>query len=315
MQNKVEKFIKEEKLLKKNSKVILGVSGGADSIALLNILHNAGYEIFVAHCNFHLRHEESLRDEEFVKDFCTTRNIEYRTKHFDTIKYAAQNSLSIEMAARELRYSWFEELRQEFNAEAIAVGHHKDDSIETVLMNMVRGTGIKGLTGIKPKAGYIIRPFLCVSRSEIEEYMKETGLKYVDDSTNSESIYTRNIIRLDVMPYLERINPSARQSIYKTILNLRQVEHIYAKYIEDAKKKVFKEHKIDITKLKMLTEPQAVLFEIISDYGFNSSDAEDIMNSLDSQSGKTFLSKSHRIIKDREFLIIDADEIKKKHLA
>ena len=315
MQKIVEKFIEDEKLLKKNSKVILGVSGGADSIALLNVLHNAGYETIVAHCNFHLRHEESMRDEAFVKSFCEERQLEYRSVHFDTIRYAAQHSLSIEMAARALRYSWFEELRQEFKAEAIAVGHHKDDSIETMLMNLVRGTGIKGLTGIKPKVGYIIRPFLCVNRTDIEEYTIQSGLSYVDDSSNSESIYTRNIIRLDVMPYLERINPSARQSIFKTIQHLRQVEHIYAKYIEQAKSEVLVDNTINIEKLKKDIEPQALLFEIVSEYGFNSSDTEDMMQALDGQSGKTFYFKSHRIVKDRDYLIIDSEDVKKKHLA
>lgn len=312
IRSRVKEFIKKEQLLKDNSKVILGVSGGADSIALLDILHSAGYQVIVAHCNFHLREAESVRDEMFVKRICEEKSLTYRTIHFDTIKYAAQNSLSIEMAARELRYKWFEELRQEFDAEAIAVGHHKDDSIETVIMNLVRGTGIRGLTGIEPKAGYIVRPFLCVTRAEIEEYMKVSDLDYVDDSTNSESIYTRNIVRLDVMPYFERINPSAKESIFKSMQNLRQVENIYFAYIEKCKKDIQEEEKINIKKLQKLVEPEAVLFEILSAYHFNSAVVSDIYNALDGQSGKIFYSDTHKVLKDRDFLLIETIEDKKK---
>lgn len=311
MQAKVEKFIEEEKLLKKNSKVVLGVSGGADSIALLNVLHSAGYKVIVAHCNFHLREDESMRDEQFVKNLCDKYGLTYNSIDFDTIKHAADYSMSIEMAARDLRYKWFEELRQKYDAEAIAVAHHKDDSVETMIMNMIRGTGIKGLTGIQAHVGYIIRPFLCVARAEIEEYMQVTGLGHVEDSTNSESIYTRNIVRLDIMPYMERINPSAKQSIFKTMSILKQVEKIYLAYIEDCKKKIRTDDKIDINKLKKTIEPEAVLFELLADYGFNSATANDVYNSLDTQSGKTFHSDSHILVKDREFLLIEAKQEKK----
>lgn len=313
MQSKVEKFIEDEKLLKKNSKVVLGVSGGADSIALLNVLHDAGHKVIVAHCNFHLREDESMRDEAFVKNMCEERGLIYDSIHFDTIKHAAQYSLSIEMAARELRYKWFEELRQKHKAEAIAVAHHQDDSVETVIMNMIRGTGIRGLTGIEPRVGYIIRPFLCVSRGDIDEYMKETGLGHVEDSTNSESIYTRNIVRLDIMPYMERINPSAKQSIYKTMTYLKQVENIYYTYIAEAKKSILSENKIDVVKLKQTTEPQAVLFEILYGYGFNSAVANDVYEALDGQSGKTFYSESHTLVKDRDFLLLEPKSTEKKN--
>lgn len=313
MQSRVEKFIEEEKLLKKNSKVVLGVSGGADSIALLNVLHNAGHKVIVAHCNFHLREDESMRDEEFVKNMCKERGLIYDSIHFDTIKHAAQYSLSIEMAARELRYKWFEELRQKHKAEAIAVAHHRDDSVETVIMNMIRGTGIKGLTGIEPRVGYIIRPFLCVTRADVDEYMHETGLGHVEDSTNSESIYTRNIVRLDIMPYMERINPSAKQSIFKTMTFLKQVENIYYKYIDEAKNAVLSDNKIDISKLKQTTEPAAVLFEILSEYGFNSAIADDVYEALDGQSGKIFYSDTYTLVKDRDHLILEAKVIEKKN--
>lgn len=312
LQLRVEKFIKDENLLSAGSSVILGVSGGADSIALLNILHRAGYKVIVAHCNFHLRAKESMRDENFVKEVCSQGGFTYKSINFDTLKYAAQNSLSIEMAARELRYKWFEDLRQEFNAESIAVAHHKDDSVETVIMNMLRGTGIKGLTGIDAKVGYIIRPFLCVTRHEVEDYIKQEQLSYVDDSSNSESIYTRNIVRLDVMPYFERINPSAKQAIHRTMQNLRQVENIYQTYIKDAKDKVLQNGRINILELKKTIEPAAVLYEILSSYNFNPATIEDIYEGLDGLSGKIFLSDTHKLLKDRDFLILEFNMEKKK---
>lgn len=306
MQSKVEKFIKDNHLLSPKSKVILGVSGGADSIALLNILHNAGHEVIVAHCNFHLREAESQRDEIFVKQICENQGHTYRTINFDTIKFAADNSLSIEMAARKLRYDWFEQLRQEYKAEAIAVAHHRDDSVETVIMNMIRGTGIKGLTGISPKVGYIIRPFLSITRDDVEQYVKKMGLPYVTDSTNNESIYTRNIIRLDVMPYFERINPSAKESLFKTVENLQQVEKIYSHYIEEAKKNVLKDdHTISIEELKKTVEPKAVLFEILNVYGFKSNVVDEVYQALDKESGKFFHSHTHSVLKDRDTLIIE----------
>ena len=305
MQSKVEKFIKDNYLLKENSKVVLGVSGGADSMALLDVLQKAGYEVIVAHCNFHLRDKESVRDEIFVRTKCEEKDLIYKIADFDTIKYAAQHSISIEMAARELRYQWFEELRQQFDADAIAVAHHKDDSIETVIMNMVRGTGIRGLTGIEPRAGYIVRPFLCATRTEIEDYMTTMRLEYVDDSTNSESIYTRNIIRLDVMPYLERINPSAKESIHKTMTNLKQVENIYKEYIQKSKDEIQDNNNISIQKLKQLTEPEAVLYEILSEYHFKTAVIRDVYESLDGLSGKVFYSDTHRVLKDRSLLMIE----------
>lgn len=314
MQSKVEKFIRDKNLLKDNSTVILGVSGGADSVVLLDVLYKAGYQLVVAHCNFHLRAEESMRDEVFVRQISKDRNLTCRVINFDTVKYAEQHSISIEMAARELRYGWFEELRQEADADAIAVAHHKDDSAETVVMNLIRGTGIRGLTGIKPQAGYIVRPLLCVSRIEIEEYAYRMGLEYIDDSTNRESIYTRNIIRLDIIPYFERINPSAKEAIQRTMKNLGQVENIYKEYIETSKKKIFKENSISIKKLKQLTEPEAVLFEILSEYNFNAAVISDIYDGLDGLAGKIFYSNTHKVLKDRDFLLIDILDVKKDQI-
>ncbi|MGL5618855.1 MAG: tRNA lysidine(34) synthetase TilS, partial [Tannerellaceae bacterium] len=170
LEYKVACFIEENNLINKETSVIIGVSGGADSVALVNALHNLGYKCILAHCNFHLRGSESIRDEHFVESLASKYNLKLEKIDFATEQYATDNSLSIEMAARELRYQWFEQLRNKYTAQAIVVAHHKDDNAETVLLNLIRGTGIRGLSGIKPVNGTVVRPFLCVSRSEILDY-------------------------------------------------------------------------------------------------------------------------------------------------
>lgn len=304
MIQKVEEYITKHQLLSPNDKVIIGVSGGADSVAMLDILFNLKYDCIIAHCNFHLRGEESNKDAEFVQVLCKKYNLTYNKIDFDTELYASTNRISIEMSARELRYNWFEKLRQKYDASAIAVAHHIDDSVETVLLNLARGTGIRGLTGINVKNGYIIRPLLCLSRNDIVQYLDKKGLSYVTDSTNNEDIYTRNKIRLNIIPLLETINPSVKKAILRTSGHLQQVENIYNEYIESAKKEIVSNCKVHIQKLLAYKEPSAILYEILSEYGFNPSTANDIFEVLESQSGKSFYSDSHRLVKDRDCLII-----------
>ena len=196
MKYKIEKYIEKHQLMEKESPVLVALSGGADSVALLLVLHNLGYKCQAIHCNFHLRGEESNRDEEFVTSLCKRLGIALDIVHFDTTEYAKSHGISIEMAARELRYDAFEKQRKLIGAQAIAVAHHRDDSAETLLLNLVRGTGIRGLRGIQPKNGYIIRPLLCVGREDIIDYLKWRGQDFVTDSTNLTSDYTRNKIRL-----------------------------------------------------------------------------------------------------------------------
>lgn len=300
----VEQYILEHQLLAEGSKVIVGVSGGADSVALLDILYSLKYECIVAHCNFHLRGEESNRDAFFVEELCERYKLKYERVDFDTEAYAAIHSISIEMAARDLRYNWFEQLRVIHLADRIAVAHHRDDSVETILLNLIRGTGIRGLTGIAPQNGYVVRPLLPVSREEILEYLKDRELSYVDDSTNSEDLYTRNKIRLNIIPLLETINPSAKESIIRTAENLSQVETVYKYYIEQVKADIFKDNAIDIRKLIQYIEPEAVLYEILTPYKFNPATIRQIFESLISQPGKIFYSETHKLVRDRESFIL-----------
>lgn len=306
MRDIVQHFIIKEKLLANDAKVIVGLSGGMDSMVLMDILLNLGYVCIAAHCNFHLRGEESNRDADFVKKWCEKRKIRFISIDFDTIKYAADNKISIEMAARDLRYEWFNKICKQFNADAIAVAHHKDDSIETVLLNLIRGTGIKGLTGISAKKNNnIVRPLLCLTRSDIEDYTANNDLPYVTDSTNNEDIYVRNSLRINAIPLLEKINPSVKESIFRTSKNLSEVEKIYIKSIEKSIQNVFSNNKIDISLLKEEVSPQSILFEILSPLGFSPSTIDDVFESVDSSPGKIFYSDSHRLIKDRDFFLLD----------
>lgn len=208
------------------------------------------------------------------------------------------------MAARELRYNWFEELRVEQGADVVGVGHHQDDSVETILINLIRGTGIKGLTGIPVVNRHIVRPLLGVSRQQIMDYCSDNELPYVIDHTNEEELYTRNILRLNVLPTLEKINPSVKKSIVATANNLKEAEKIYDGYIGSVIQSVFEGNKIDIEKLKDTYSPQSVLFEILSPMGFTPALIEDVSNNLDSISGKMYYADDYRLLKDRDYLVV-----------
>ena len=301
---KVSQYMVNNELLSGGEKIIVGVSGGADSVALLDMLHSLKLECVIAHCNFHLRGEESNRDAFFVEELCKKYNLKYERIDFDTEAYAEINSISIEMAARELRYNWFEQIRTIHMADKIAVAHHRDDSVETVLLNLMRGTGIRGLTGISSMNGHIIRPLLCLSRDEIIEYLKERGLNYVDDSTNNEDLYTRNKVRLNLIPMMESINPSAKDAINRTSEHLVQVANIYHMYMAQVRNAIFQDNKIDINQLIQYVEPEAILYELLSPFGFNSASVHQIFESMMSQSGKIFYSDTHELLKDRGHYIV-----------
>jgi len=313
--NKVKKFIEEKELIIPGSSILVGVSGGADSMALLHILITLGYKCIAAHCNFHLRGSESDRDYFFVKSFCKDNGIEFVSVDFDTFKYMTDNSVSLEMAARELRYQWFDQVSTSYNTEKIAIAHHRDDSAETVLINLIRGTGIKGLTGIPASNGKIIRPLLCLFRDEIIDYLNINKITFVEDSTNNENIYIRNKIRLDIIPLLKSLNPSVIEAINKTAENLVPVENLYNSTIYKAKQRVVSANKINIDLLLKEDEPETLLFEILYKYGFNPVTVRNIYSSLLNQSGKIFYSEKYRLTKDRENLILnELEDVDKKNI-
>ena len=302
--NRIKQYINDNRLLESNSLVIAGVSGGADSTALLKVLLTLGYRCIAVHCNFNLRGAESDRDQQFVSDLCHNLGVELIVCSYDTVSYAKQKNISIEMAARELRYADFERIMQEHSASAICIAHHRDDSVETMLLNLIRGTGLRGLTGIKPKNGRIIRPLLCVSRQEIEDWLKENGQPYVTDSTNLETDYTRNKIRLELLPLMRRINPSVDNSIESTALHLQQAYAFYSQAIEQAMNLVVSKNgqiiSINIQELKQTPSVQGLLFEILSPLGFNDAQITSVSASLDAQPGIRFCSATHQVIKDRD---------------
>lgn len=299
----VAKYIEEEHLFSLTDKVLVALSGGADSVALLRVLLRLGYRCEAAHCNFHLRGEESLRDEEFVKMLCRAHEVPLHTVHFETEAYARRHGLSIEMAARELRYDWFEKLRRAEGFDVIAVAHHRDDSVETLLLNLIRGTGINGLCGIRAKNGAIVRPLLQVSRKDILDYLAGLGQTYVTDSTNLQDEYMRNKIRLNILPMMESINPSVKESMAATAARLEEVSHIYNKVMGEGMQRVKNGDSISITELLKEPAPKSLLFELLSPYGFNTAQVEEIFRSLRGQSGKQFFSPGWRALKDRDALL------------
>lgn len=304
MIHKVEKYIATNKLLKPEGKVLVGLSGGADSVALLIVLTRLGYDCEAMHCNFHLRGAESDRDEQFVKQLCERTGTALTVVHFDTAGYAKDKGISIEMAARELRYTAFEERRTACGAESIAVAHHRDDSAETLLLNLIRGTGIKGLRGIQPKNGHIVRPLLCVGRTEIIDYLKWRDEDFVTDSTNLTTDYTRNKIRLELLPLMAEINPSVLESLSATAGRVAEAVLIYENAMEQAVSRVKDGNVIEIGRLKEEIAPQSVLHTILSPLGFNGSQIEDIATAMDAESGKQFHSSDFCLVKDRDRFII-----------
>lgn len=305
---KVNRYIEEKALFGLRDKVLVALSGGADSVALLRVLLALGYTCEAAHCNFHLRGEESDRDERFVHQLCKKWNIALRVVHFDTKLYAAEHRISIEMAAREMRYEWFEKLRQERGATVIAVAHHRDDSVETFLLNLIRGAGINGLKGIAACNGCIVRPLLEMNREDILSYLSELQQDYVTDSTNLQDEYMRNKIRLNVLPLLCELNPSVSESIAEAAGRLTDVASIYNKEMEAARERVLEDGNIHIERLLKEVAPESLLFEILHPLGFNSMQIKDVFRSLFGQAGKRFVSAGWVVVRDRAHLLIRSEQ-------
>ena len=297
----VRKFACVHHLFVPKAKYIVALSGGADSVALLLTMKSLGVDTDAAHCNFHLRGAESDRDENFCVALCERLGVELHRIHFDTLEYARLHKVSVEMAARDLRYSYFENLRKDIGAEAVCVAHHQDDSVETVLMNLVRGTGINGLKGIQPKNGNIIRPLLCVGRSDITKYLAAKGQDYVTDSTNLIDDVVRNKIRLNVIPLLETINPNVKKSIFETSVRINEALRVFDKAISKAVTDVMPEkNTIDIACLLAQDSPEYVLFSILKEKNFTPAQTERIFSSLEhGETGKMWASNSHEILVNR----------------
>ena len=299
MWSKVSAYINKHKLLNANDLYIVALSGGAGSVALLLLLKEGGFNVHAAHCNFLLRGSESDRDEAFCIDLCRQLGVELHRAHFATREYAEAHKVSVEMAARELRYNWFEQLRKDIGAVGICVAHHRDDSVETVLLNMIRGTGLRGLTGIQPRNGYVLRPLLCVSRDEIEHFLAKRGQKYVIDSTNLETDVKRNKVRLQVLPLLRTLNPAVSDNIQRMVENVAEAQIVLDSLLDN-----FKKHNtLELSELEKYGSSEYVIYEWLKNYGFNGTQARQV---LEAETGKIMSSsQGYDVLKDRERLIIE----------
>ncbi|MEO5782855.1 MAG: tRNA lysidine(34) synthetase TilS [Ginsengibacter sp.] len=310
-------FIKKENLFQPKDKLLLAVSGGVDSVVLCDLCKQAGFDFVIAHCNFQLRGEESDRDEKFVRELAKKYNVEIFVKKFDTAKYVEEKKVSIQVAARELRYSWFDFLignqqnaidNNNKIANWISTAHHANDNIETLLMIFFKGSGIAGLRGILSKHEKIIRPLLFAKKEELVEFAKENNLKYVEDSSNASDKYTRNYFRNQLIPSIQKVFPQVEENLLHNIQRFNDIEKIYSKAIVAHKNKLLekKGEEIHIPVLKLFkSEPlTTIVFEIIKDFGFTPNQTEEVIKLLKSDTGKYVQSNSYRIIKNRNWLII-----------
>ena len=302
---KVAKFIESHHILSPDEAYLVAVSGGADSVVLLRVMLALGFSCKVAHCNFHLRGEESVRDEHFVTALCRDLGVECIVTHFDVPAYEREHGVSTEMACRELRYAWFRELMREHSLDAVVVAHHSDDNVETLFLNLMRGSGIAGLTAMRPVSGDVRRPLLGVSRCEIEAFAAVIGQPFVTDSTNLESIVKRNRLRNIVIPELLRQFPDAQSGILRTIDNVQQCNSLYRQYINELKQACCSTDG-DIVRVNLATLGDRVgenihtaLFEIIRDYGFNSAQVHEM---LAASTGSRFIWGSHVAVINRDCL-------------
>ncbi len=312
----LQKFIEfnsAHRLASARKRTLLAVSGGLDSVVMVHLFKMAGFPFAIAHSNFQLRGHASDGDEEFVKHLANQLDVEFYSKRFETEQYVNENSVSVQLAARELRYKWFEELfdgakKSDSEYANIATAHHLNDCIETVLLNLTRGTGIRGLRGIPERNGHIIRPLLFATRNELEEFARENKIEHREDSSNATDKYARNKIRHHVIPVLKELNPSLESTFASNLHHFTELEELYNHRQRKWSRNLFvvkgDEVFIPIAKLKVTPHASSVLYEHLKEYGFNPSQIEDIIAAVDAQPGTLFCSASHRIIRDRKFFIV-----------
>nr|WP_299031176.1 tRNA lysidine(34) synthetase TilS [uncultured Tenacibaculum sp.] len=306
MLQQLAKHIDEQFSFLKEKKLLIAISGGVDSVVLAHLLHQLHFNISLAHCNFRLRGKESDLDELFVKELGKSLNIQTFTTRFNTNEYATKNKLSTQLAARELRYSWFDTLSQENNFDYILTAHHADDNLETFLINLSRGTGLEGLTGIPPVNKNIIRPLLIFSREEIVTFAQNNNIQWREDKSNAETKYLRNKIRHQITPALKELNPNLLNNFNKTIDHLKESQQIIDDKIADITHEIVSKEgdllKINIEKLLKLSNPKAYLYQLLKSYKFT--EWNDVYNLIYAQSGKQILTKNYTLLKDRDFLLL-----------
>jgi tRNA(Ile)-lysidine synthase len=307
MLSRFKEFIAENNLISTSDYVLLGVSGGIDSCVMTDLFARSGINFAIAHCNFQLRGEEADADKQYVKKLAEKYKVHFYTTEFETMNYSKEEGISIQMAARDLRYNWFRQIASK-GFSSIAVAHNRDDLAETMLLNLIRGTGLNGLTGIKPKNDLIIRPLLFIGRSEIEEYAIKEKIVYREDSSNKDSKYYRNLIRNEIIPLMKKINPSILETLDQEAEIFTSTYSLYQKEIQHIREAIVLEEGarlvMSIPKIISLRLKAPTIYELIMPYEFTYTDAQNLLRSLPAESGKTFYSAKYLLLKDRTTIII-----------
>ncbi len=301
-------YVKDHELIHPKDRTLIAVSGGIDSVVLCDLFHKAGFVFGIAHCNFKLRGNESDNDAKFVEEFTKKHELPFHSISFETQKYAKDQCLSTQMAARNLRYEWFEKIRNEYKYAAVATAHHKDDKVETLFINLFRGTGLPGLHGILPRQQNLIRPLLFADKKQIVDYKNEYQLIFREDSSNASDNYLRNKIRHHLAPALEKIDPEYLNTFEANMTRFQDAEAIYQQKVENIRTEILtesnKEVRISINKLRKLNPIATYLYELLKPFNFSFQTSEDIIGSLNRESGKLFYSTTHKLLKDRDYLIV-----------
>ncbi len=312
LMNIAERFVRylhEQALCQPHERFLLTVSGGKDSVMMTRLFAESGYTVGIAHCNFGLRGKESDADEMLVYELAKTLNVPFYVTRFDTVPYARQEGISIQMAARELRYRWFETIRMSQGYDYIAVAQHRNDHVETLMLNLVRGTGLAGLQGIRARRGRIIRPMLFLDAWEIAEYVQQRGLEYRDDASNFSTKYARNKIRMEVIPKLKELNPDLEKTLAKNMAHFSDAYAVLHQHVQHLRVQLFAAHgedewHIPIAGLEALTPQQFLLYELFKPYGFTEAVLSDLASSLKGMPGKQFASPSHVLYIDRNEVVL-----------
>ena len=303
MLDQFQLYINRYNLIAEGEKVILALSGGIDSMVLADLLLKTKVEFVAAHCNFHLRSEESDGDEQFVYKFAERHGIQCFVKHFETEQYAAEQGISIEMAARDLRYAWFEQLRQQLGYDKIAVAHHADDQSETFFINLLRGAGLRGLKGMLPQNGAVIRPMLWASREQIRQYALDNQITWREDHTNAESVYLRNKIRNQLLPVFDELQPEARQGLYKSLEHLASENELYRELLKEKLEQIVVDKDgCQIIDKQYFVNSFQLLFEWLRQFGFNTEQCHFIYEAMKSGIGNHYDSTTHRLVIGRDDL-------------